>query len=280
MIAGNTDNGANQGGEVGENMFTECCNLNDGDEDCEEWGQLKFPRRNCDFLGIAFNMPTCWNGENDSDNHRDHMAFTADGRVDGACPSGFDRRLPQVQVFVRIMNYKGKKFRYQLSDGKNDEWHVDFFGGWKKGKLENIIENCEVTDEEDTGFNPPCTCEEFLTENKNVAKTMCESDVKQLIINESTERTKSLPRGTCEGPNLEAKSWDKLTNSVFTCKNGASCREYKNDTFYHNGKKMTCKWLRKQKKTGKKWKKICQNENGTGGFDARIVCPKTCVSCD
>jgi len=45
MIAANTDKGANRGGEVGSNLFTECCNLPDGDEDCQEWGGLYFPKK-------------------------------------------------------------------------------------------------------------------------------------------------------------------------------------------------------------------------------------------
>ncbi len=29
-------------------------------------------------------MPTCWNGELDSDDHKSHMAYTVDGYVAGA----------------------------------------------------------------------------------------------------------------------------------------------------------------------------------------------------
>ena len=54
MIAASNDPGANQDGESGENMLTECCDLDGEEEDCQSWGRLEFPRRNCDFLGIAF----------------------------------------------------------------------------------------------------------------------------------------------------------------------------------------------------------------------------------
>jgi hypothetical protein len=54
------------------------------------------------------------------------MAYTSNGEVNGPCPTRFPRRLPQVQLFVRIINYKGGT--YQLSDG-TDVWHVDFFNG-------------------------------------------------------------------------------------------------------------------------------------------------------
>mmetsp|Transcript_42662 Transcript_42662/g.83878 ORF Transcript_42662/g.83878 Transcript_42662/m.83878 type:complete len:426 (-) Transcript_42662:100-1377(-) len=280
MISANTDPGANKGGEMGANMFTECCNLPNGEEDCESWNQLFFPRKSCAFLGIAFNMPTCWNGETgDTNNHKDHMAFTLDGTVAGACPKGFNRRLPQIQIFVRIMNYKGNKYRYQLSDGNDDKWHVDFLGGWKKGKLEEIIDGCEPADPEDTGFNPPCGCTEFLTPMKKVARTMCDDDVKRLMIDEATDVTKSLPRGTCTNPNEIEKSWKKLNKKLFKCKNGGSCKEYPEDNFFLNySKQQNCMWLKKQKK--RKRKNICKKRTGTGGFDPRIVCPVTCQSCD
>ena len=55
MIAASNDPGANQDGETGENMFTECCQLlGDDEEDCETWSRLEFPSRNCDFLGMGF----------------------------------------------------------------------------------------------------------------------------------------------------------------------------------------------------------------------------------
>lgn len=60
MIASSDDPGADAGGEKEGNMFTECCNMVEGEEgeeeeeDCVSWNRLAFPRRNCDFLGIAF----------------------------------------------------------------------------------------------------------------------------------------------------------------------------------------------------------------------------------
>ena len=90
-------------------------------------------------------MPTCWDGVElgDNNNHKDHMAYSVDGTVAGRCPLGFNRRLPQVQLFVRVNNYKGADRRYQLSDGASD-FHVDFFNGWQEGKLQEIIDNCII----------------------------------------------------------------------------------------------------------------------------------------
>ena len=54
MIAHSNDPGAQQGGESGANMLTECCDFTaNGDEDCVSWDRLEFPTRTCDFLGIA-----------------------------------------------------------------------------------------------------------------------------------------------------------------------------------------------------------------------------------
>ena len=59
MIAASNDDGAcgYGSGDCGDNfvaMFTECCDMSGDNESCSEWeGELFFPKRNCDFLGIA-----------------------------------------------------------------------------------------------------------------------------------------------------------------------------------------------------------------------------------
>jgi len=63
------------------------------------------------------------------------MAYTTNGKVNEPCPSGFNRRVPQVQLFTRINNYRGASHSYELSD-RQSEFHVDFFNGWQEGKLE------------------------------------------------------------------------------------------------------------------------------------------------
>merc|ERR1712048_194757 len=147
------------------NLFTECCDLVNGDESCtESEGGVNFPQRDCDFLGIAMPMPTCWNGDLGIDNdHMNHMAYTVDGSVAGACPDGYDRRLPQIQLFLRIHNYRGSTYQYVLSDEK-DVFHIDFMNGWREGKLQEIIDNCPVVGSGNDGYNPPCNCDDgFLT---------------------------------------------------------------------------------------------------------------------
>lgn len=193
-----------------ENLLVECCNMIGEEESCtEQDGNLNFPSQNCDFVGIAFAMPTCWNGNLGIDNdHINHMAYTMNGGgVAGECPDGYDRRLPEIQLFVRIPNYQGATFEYTLSDESN-VFHVDFMNGWEEGKLQEIINNCPVTGNGNDGYNPPCGCDEFLTPNNNVAGPVCDSDTKNLIVNEDTDVVNVLPRGTCQGASLVPKSWD------------------------------------------------------------------------
>ena len=235
MIAGTTDANSNNGGETGANMLTECCDYDaNGMEDCQSWDRLHFPSRSCAFVGIAFGMPTCWNGElGDTGNHRSHMTFTSDGTVAGPCPTGYDRRLPQIQLFVRILNYRGDLYRYQLSDGQSGDWHVDFFNGWQPGKLQEIIDGCPFApDQEERIYNPPCGCTPgddengaesttpFLTPNLNPHAAVCDEDVRRLIIDEATDNIASLPRGTngscnTNEPALIAKSWENVFEGLY-----------------------------------------------------------------
>jgi len=229
MIAASDDPGADGGEAEGfKAMFTECCTLLGGEEEsCESWERLMFPDRACDFLGLALAMPTCWNGElGDTNNHKDHMAYTLNGELTGECPDGYGQRLPQIQLFLRITGYRGDTYRYQLSDGSTSQFHVDFFNGWQEGKLQEIINGCLPYPDQEVGeYNPPCDCtpgEEsvhpnFLTENENVAEPACDNDVRRLIINEITDVTGSLPSGTCQGAPLITKSWEQLTADLFTC---------------------------------------------------------------
>ena len=57
MIAYSNQQNANIGGETGGNMFVECCNMVNGGEECTETiGDIEFPTKACDFVGLAFGM--------------------------------------------------------------------------------------------------------------------------------------------------------------------------------------------------------------------------------
>jgi hypothetical protein len=53
-----------------------------------------------------------------------------------------------------------------------------------------------------------------------VAETVCDSDVRRLIVNEVIDVSDSLPTGTCEGSPLIPKAWDSLTADLYTCEGG------------------------------------------------------------
>ena len=212
-------------------------------------------------------MPTCWNGQLGKDNdHKDHMTYTVDGSVAGDCPAGFDKRVPQIQLFVRIENYKGKLYDYVLSD-ENTVFHVDFLNGWEEGKLQDIIDNCPASGDELT-YNPPCNCDQFLTPNTNVGGTVCDSDVRSLVIDEPTDVVSALPRGGCVGEVIP-KSW--TGDPPLTCQPEPPVEDDEeeddnNQCTDGNGKFV----LKKKFKTGKLILKRCKYfENRSAKFISR-----------
>ena len=180
-------------------------------------------------------MPTCWNGEEDSYDHKSHVAYTTNGLVNGDCPPTHTRRLPQVQVFIRIPSYRGASYKYVLSDGnsipgklRSYHFHTDFFNGWEEGKFQEIMNNClPSSNQEDGDYNPPCDCtpdsedstyDGGLTINTNVPETVCDADVKRLIVDEEIANTANLPvySESCQGAQLIQRSWTELTPDLYS----------------------------------------------------------------
>lgn len=56
MIAFSDEPNADKGGESGQNLLVECCNMVNGDEECTTTtgNPLIFPSQTCGFLGLAF----------------------------------------------------------------------------------------------------------------------------------------------------------------------------------------------------------------------------------
>jgi hypothetical protein len=159
-------------------------------------------------------MPTCWDeskgiGENDPFGH---VAYTLDGTVSGECPDGYDKRIPEVQLFIRINNYNGGT--YQLSND-SDLFHVDFMSGWQEGKLAEILEECQPFG--DLGYNPPCGCDEFLTESPSPAEPVCDVDAREHILDEATDVVTLLPRASNSDLEIIPKTW--TVDPPFDCKN-------------------------------------------------------------
>jgi len=212
----------------GLDLFSEClcpkpCTRADGL--CESESDF-FPSDACGEMGIAMAFPTCWDdskGLGDTGNHVSHMAYTLDGTVAGECPEGYNRRLPQIQLFVRIANYEGGQYTFSdnTNPGDAEVFHADFMNGWEEGVLEDIIDNCEPLPGEDPDdYNPECTCDQFLTvkssmltpdnddddedlDEKEAAK-ICPIDVRAHIVDEEINfAVGRLPRGSCSAPLIQ-----------------------------------------------------------------------------
>lgn len=157
------------------------------------------------FLLHPIGMPTCWDESKGigTDDPYGHVAYTLDGSISGECPAGFNKRIPEVQLFIRINDYQGGT--HQFSNDSNT-FHVDFMSGWKEGVLDNILANCEPSGE--PGYNPPCGCTEFLTETVNPGKRVCDVDVREHIVDEATDVIPQLPRSFNSDAEMIPKTWD------------------------------------------------------------------------
>lgn len=63
-------------------------------------------------------FPSCWNGDPDSDNHKDHMAYP-DLVNGGTCPEGFEKRVPSL-FFETIWDtyaFKDAKGQFVFANG-------------------------------------------------------------------------------------------------------------------------------------------------------------------
>jgi hypothetical protein len=215
MIAGMDPN------TPGLDLFSEClcptpCQRADGL--CESDSDF-FPSDACGMMGIAMAFPTCWDdskGIGDNGDPFSHMAYTIDGTVAGECPEGYNRRLPQIQLFVRLHNYEGGKYTFSDNTlpGDKEVFHADFMNGWEEGVLEDIVENCNPLPGEDPDdYNPECTCDQFLTEKATLleedpgdaeAAKICPIDVRAHIVDEEINfGVGGLPRGSCSAPVIE-----------------------------------------------------------------------------
>lgn len=75
---------------------------------------------NClDGIRLEVMFPSCWNGKDvDSDNHKDHTAYP-DLIFNGACPSGFETRLPGLfyETIWDTYAFKGQDGQFVISNG-------------------------------------------------------------------------------------------------------------------------------------------------------------------
>lgn len=201
--------------------FAECveevaCD-DDDDGDCYSENSF-FPTSKCAELEVSMRMPNCWDGENiDSPNsgHTAHVAYAEGSSFDGDCPDTHPVKLPQIQLFFRIVPYDGGW--HEFSDGSG-VFHADYVSGWEEDFLQNVLNKCENEGEaampnffceDHLTFRdaPKCTNEEtcdfgdpnLLKKLKNIQPDT-PLDITGTIIAEETKSVKDgLPRGTCTG---------------------------------------------------------------------------------
>jgi len=194
----------------------ECVNESPCDEgDCYTENNF-FPVNKCDELEVSMRMPDCWDGVSiDSPpNHTTHVTYSENSEFDSDCPSTHPIKLPQIQLFFRIMPYNGGWHTFSDSSGV---YHADYVSGWNETFLQNVLDNC---DNEGAGAMPNFFCEDFLTFRdapKCTDEATCDFsdpqliekvrafqpaplDVKGTIVAEETDvLVGALPRGTCNG---------------------------------------------------------------------------------
>ena len=101
---------------------------------------------NCpDGIRAELFFPSCWNGETDSPNHQDHVAYP-DLVNGGSCPKGFERRLPSLfyETIWDTNKFKGKKGQFVWSNGDPTGYgyHGDFITGWEEEFLQKAVDEC------------------------------------------------------------------------------------------------------------------------------------------
>jgi hypothetical protein len=72
-----------------------------------------------DGLRAEIAFPSCWNGEEDSPNHQDHVAYPTAVETGGKCPPGYDRRLPTMLFETKWNTYafKGVPGEFVFANG-------------------------------------------------------------------------------------------------------------------------------------------------------------------
>lgn len=97
-------------------------------------------------LRLELMFPSCWDGVNlTSPNHKSHVQYP-DLIKTGACPVGFETRLPVLfyeTIFdtYSVRNYSGS-FVLSNGDPSGYGYHGDFIAGWNTTFLQSAIDTC------------------------------------------------------------------------------------------------------------------------------------------
>ena len=146
-----------------------------------------------DGLRAELMFPTCWNGQNDSADHQDHVAYPTSGR-NGPCPPGFDQRLPAL-FFETIYNtplFKGLKGQFVFANGDPTGfgYHGDFISAWEGTTLQDAIDNYDCTNGNSNGEQEACPVLEIKSDDEILD---CKMETPELLRNEKLDFRDSLP---------------------------------------------------------------------------------------
>mmetsp|Transcript_6233 Transcript_6233/g.7898 ORF Transcript_6233/g.7898 Transcript_6233/m.7898 type:complete len:446 (-) Transcript_6233:149-1486(-) len=234
-----------------------------------------FPEEECEELEVSMAFPTCWDGVNiDSEDHMSHVAYdTEGGNFAGECPAGFDTKIPEIQLFFRIVPYTGGT--HIFADGTNF-FHADYFSGWDSAFLQDVLDNCE--NDSDAAM-PDAWCEDHLTfrdapkifgADSNIVSKLeplqPETFDTTTITDEVINDTSTLPRVSCTGTlKPPAEPPEEPTTEPPT--EGDSCQnsDLRFKIVKDDGKKINrdCSWV--------------QNNPNRCRFDGvDTMCPVTC----
>ena len=129
---------AGRDGGTSTRANAECVSRSDCERSNCDTDSTFFPQDACAELEVSMAFPTCWDGVNlDSADHESHVSYDVEGgRFDGECPGTHPVKLPEIQLFFRIVPYVGGK--HVFSDG-TDVYHADYFSGWEAEKLQQVL---------------------------------------------------------------------------------------------------------------------------------------------
>lgn len=88
---------------------------------------------------LIVTFPDCWDGERaDSENHRDHVGYSAAGR----CPDDLPVSIAQLQLSIEYPVSGEVEGTLELASGGLLTGHADFLDGWDPDKLAREIRLC------------------------------------------------------------------------------------------------------------------------------------------